>query len=95
MGRAKRKTRHPVWWFRLAQPHPCASWLKSQVAEAIAGEGFRVFELPSGAGHGGMAMIDIAMLRCCSCDAAAASAVTRTSMSSKPMSTPVRACCCG
>jgi allantoate deiminase len=39
---------------------PCASWLKRQVADAIAGEGFRVFELPSGAGHDGMAMIDIA-----------------------------------
>src|ERR1700682_2274884 len=39
---------------------PCAPWLRSQVAEAIAAEGFRVFELPSGAGHDGMAMIDIA-----------------------------------
>jgi allantoate deiminase len=39
---------------------PCAPWLKRQVAEAIAGEGFRVFELPSGAGHDGMAVIDIA-----------------------------------
>jgi allantoate deiminase len=39
---------------------PCAPWLKSQVAEAIAAEGYRVFELPSGAGHDGMAMIDIA-----------------------------------
>jgi allantoate deiminase len=39
---------------------PCAPWLKRQVAEAIAGEGYRVFELPSGAGHDGMAMIDIA-----------------------------------
>ena len=39
---------------------PCALWLRSQVAKAIAGEGFRVFELPSGAGHDGMAMIDIA-----------------------------------
>ena len=38
---------------------PCAPWLKSQVSEAIAGEGYRVFELPSGAGHDGMAMIDI------------------------------------
>jgi allantoate deiminase len=38
---------------------PCAPWLKSQVAQAIADEGFRVFELPSGAGHDGMAMIDI------------------------------------
>ena len=39
---------------------PCAPWLRRQVAEAIAAEGFRVFELPSGAGHDGMAMIDIA-----------------------------------
>jgi allantoate deiminase len=39
---------------------PCAPWLKQQVAEAISGEGFPVFELPSGAGHDGMAMIDIA-----------------------------------
>jgi allantoate deiminase len=38
---------------------PCAPWLKAQIAEAIAAEGFRVFELPSGAGHDGMAMIDI------------------------------------
>jgi allantoate deiminase len=39
---------------------PCAPWLKRQVADAIAAEGFRGFELPSGAGHDGMAMIDIA-----------------------------------
>jgi allantoate deiminase len=39
---------------------PCAPWLKEQVAEAISSEGFAVFELPSGAGHDGMAMIDIA-----------------------------------
>lgn len=39
---------------------PCAPWLKAQIAEAIAAEGFPVFELPSGAGHDGMAMIDIA-----------------------------------
>jgi allantoate deiminase len=39
---------------------PCAPWLKSQVAEAVAAEGYGVFELPSGAGHDGMAMIDIA-----------------------------------
>jgi allantoate deiminase len=39
---------------------PCAPGLKSQVSEAIAAEGYRVFELPSGAGHDGMAMIDIA-----------------------------------
>jgi len=39
---------------------PCAPWLKAQVAEAIAAEGLGVFELSSGAGHDGMAMIDIA-----------------------------------
>jgi allantoate deiminase len=39
---------------------PCAPWLKSQVAEAIASEGYCVFELPSGAGHDGMAMVDLA-----------------------------------
>jgi allantoate deiminase len=38
---------------------PCAPWLIAQVAEAVAAEGYRVFELPSGAGHDGMAMIDI------------------------------------
>jgi allantoate deiminase len=39
---------------------PCAPWLKAQVAEAVAAEGCPVFELPSGAGHDGMAMVDIA-----------------------------------
>jgi allantoate deiminase len=39
---------------------PCAPWLKAQVAEAVAAEGYGVFELPSGAGHDGMAMVDIA-----------------------------------
>jgi allantoate deiminase len=39
---------------------PCAPRLKSQIAEAIGAEGLRVFELPSGAGHDAMAMIDIA-----------------------------------
>jgi allantoate deiminase len=39
---------------------PCAPWLRQQIAEAIAAEGVSVFELPSGAGHDGMAMIDVA-----------------------------------
>ncbi len=39
---------------------PCAPWLQQQLAEAVEAEGYRVFELPSGAGHDGMAMIDIA-----------------------------------
>ncbi len=37
----------------------CAGWLKAQIADAVAKEGHRVLELPSGAGHDGMAMIDI------------------------------------
>ncbi len=39
---------------------PCAPWLKAQIAGAVAAEGYPVFELPSGAGHDGMAMFDIA-----------------------------------
>ena len=39
---------------------PCAPWLKAQLAEAVAAEGHAVFELPSGAGHDGMAMVDVA-----------------------------------
>lgn len=39
---------------------PCAPWLQKQIAAAVKAEGYRVFELPSGAGHDGMAMVDIA-----------------------------------
>src|ERR1700742_4418557 len=39
---------------------PCAPWLKAQISDAIAAEGVAPFELASGAGHDGMAMIDIA-----------------------------------
>jgi allantoate deiminase len=39
---------------------PCAPWLKAQMAAAVTAEGYPVFELPSGAGHDGMAMVDIA-----------------------------------
>lgn len=38
---------------------PCAPWLKTQLAEAMAAEGYPAFELPSGAGHDGMAMVDV------------------------------------
>ncbi len=38
----------------------CAPWLRAQISAAFASAGFRVVELPSGAGHDGMAMIDIA-----------------------------------
>lgn len=37
----------------------CAPWLRAQLGAAIAATGSRVLELPSGAGHDGMAMIDL------------------------------------
>jgi allantoate deiminase len=50
---------------RIAKTHegktaPCADWLQAQIGEAIAAEGLPVRRLPSGAGHDGMAMIDLA-----------------------------------
>jgi allantoate deiminase len=38
----------------------CAPWLQEAIGEAIAAEGLPVRKLPSGAGHDGMAMIDLA-----------------------------------
>jgi len=38
---------------------PCAPWLQRQLGAAVAACGHRVLELPSGAGHDGMAMIDV------------------------------------
>jgi allantoate deiminase len=48
---------------------PCAPWLMEQIDRAIDAEGLQPFRLPSGAGHDGMAMIDVAdigmiFLRC-------------------------------
>jgi allantoate deiminase len=37
----------------------CAPWLREQIAAAIEAGGYPALELPSGAGHDGMAMIDI------------------------------------
>ena len=39
---------------------PCAAWLREQIGAAIAAERLPVRKLPSGAGHDGMAMIDLA-----------------------------------
>jgi allantoate deiminase len=47
----------PLWDARTA---PCAAGLQRQIAAAIHEEGVRVRHLPSGAGHDGMAIIDIA-----------------------------------
>jgi allantoate deiminase len=37
----------------------CASWLMQQIGAAIAAEGLSVRALPSGAGHDGMALVDV------------------------------------
>jgi allantoate deiminase len=47
----------PVWEARTAI---CDARLQSQLAEAVRGEGVAVRHLPSGAGHDGMALVDIA-----------------------------------
>ena len=46
--------RHP------REPHRALCAVAAGMSEAVAAEGFRAFELPSGAGHDGMAMIDVA-----------------------------------
>jgi allantoate deiminase len=38
----------------------CSPWLMEQIGKAIAAEGLAVRELPSGAGHDGMAIVDVA-----------------------------------
>ena len=38
---------------------PCHGWLRTQIAAAIARQGHRILELPSGAGHDAMAIADI------------------------------------
>jgi len=50
-------TLEPVWEARTA---PCDPDLQAKLAAAVAAEGFPVRHLPSGAGHDGMALIDIA-----------------------------------
>ncbi|NDP42990.1 MAG: M20 family metallo-hydrolase, partial [Aromatoleum sp.] len=47
----------PVWEARTVA---CAPGLQRQMAAAIHAEGLRVHHLPSGAGHDGMAMVDLA-----------------------------------
>jgi len=47
----------PLWE---AKTSPCHPAMQHQIAAAIAEEGGRVHHLPSGAGHDGMALVDIA-----------------------------------
>jgi allantoate deiminase len=48
---------HAVWEARTA---PCDPGLQAQIRAAIGAEGLRVHALPSGAGHDGMALTDLA-----------------------------------
>jgi allantoate deiminase len=57
---ARRRVRAVVAQLHESKTAPCAAWVMAQLARAVAAEGIRVRELPSGAGHDGMAMIDIA-----------------------------------
>jgi allantoate deiminase len=43
-----------------AKTAPCTQAMQDQIAQAVADEGHKVRHLPSGAGHDGMALIDIA-----------------------------------
>ena len=74
---------------------PCAPWLKQQVADAVAAEGFRVFELPSGAGHDGMAMIDIADVGMLFVRCNGGISHHPDEHVESPMPTRARGCCCG
>jgi len=56
---ARRGVRTAVTQTHEGRTAPCAPWLTEQLAHAIAAEGLAVRRLPSGAGHDGMAMIDV------------------------------------
>jgi allantoate deiminase len=57
---ARRGVRAAVTQTHESRTAPCAPWLMEQIARAIAAEGLPARRLPSGAGHDGMAMIDVA-----------------------------------
>lgn len=60
-GVCKRRNAHAdIVQTHAGKTAPCAPWLMEQFARAIAAEGIAVRRLPSGAGHDGMAMIDVA-----------------------------------
>jgi len=55
----------PVSWKVIVRPThegrtaTCAGWMQQQIASAIEAEGLPVRRLPSGAGHDGMALVDL------------------------------------
>lgn len=57
---ARRKLRARITKTHENRTAQCSPWLRRQIGEAIAAVGYPVLELPSGAGHDGMAMIDLA-----------------------------------
>ena len=57
---ARRNLRHTVTRLWEARTAPCAEDMQRRIGKAIADEGIEVRHLPSGAGHDGMAIIDIA-----------------------------------
>lgn len=56
---ARRRLRARITKTHETRTAVCAPWLRQQIAGAIEAEGYPVLELPSGAGHDGMALIDI------------------------------------
>lgn len=57
---ARRGVRAEVAKTHESRTAPCAPWLMEQFAQAVSAEGLAARRLPSGAGHDGMAMIDVA-----------------------------------
>ena len=57
---ARRRVRASVTRTHEERTTACAAWLQDQIGRAIAAEGLPVRRLPSGAGHDGMAMVDLA-----------------------------------
>ena len=58
--RATRKVGIDIRLIHELKATPCAPWLMKQIGDAITAEGLPRIDLPSGAGHDGMAMIDVA-----------------------------------
>ena len=57
---ARRKVRVGIRQTHEGKTAACAPWLQDQIGQAIEAEGLPVRRLPSGAGHDGMAIIDLA-----------------------------------
>ncbi len=56
---ARRRVRVGITQTHEGKTAGCAGWLQEQIGAAIAADGIRVRRLPSGAGHDGMAIIDL------------------------------------